>query len=200
MLGLGYSRASAGAVSKNQDKNWGRYDSKTGAGRLQVTHAPSYQISSMERRVVEISQNINPFQSALSLSLSLSTRPGLIKKSIFLISFPIDVWEWVQFPKSKILVFCECSEVGLIGKLDLQKGRVFGLNNQSSDRHRDITTQNTTFITRNWASTNWDSTVQPTANINLNGFLLLNESSLSSVNLLEQLFRNSCPLISAWYL
>ena len=149
MLGLGYSRASAGAVSKNQDKNWGRYDSKTGAGRLQVTHAPSYQISSMERRVVEISQNINPFQSALSLSLSLSTRPGLIKKSIFLISFPIDVWEWVQFPKSKILVFCECSEVGLIGKLDLQKGRVFGLNNQSSDRHRDITTQNTTFITRN---------------------------------------------------
>ena len=105
------------------------------------------RIRSPAWRGEEISQNINPFKSALS------TRPGLIKKSIFLISFPIDVWEWVQFPKSKILVFCECSEVGLIGKLDLQKGRVFGLNNQSSDRHRDITTQNTTFITRNSGET-----------------------------------------------
>ena len=42
MLGLG--------SSKNQDKKEGRYDSKTGAEPLQVTHAPSYQISSMERR------------------------------------------------------------------------------------------------------------------------------------------------------
>ena len=89
------------------------------------------------------------FKGEKAFKSALSTQPGLIKKSIFLISFPIDVWEWVQFPKSKILVFCECSEVGLIGKLDLQKGRVFGLNNQSSDRHRDRTTQNTTFITRN---------------------------------------------------
>ena len=112
------------------------------------------RIRSPAWRGEEISQNINPFKSALS------TRPGLIKKSIFLISFPIDVWEWVQFPKSKILVFCECSEVGLIGKLDLQKGRVFGLNNQSSDRHRDITTQNTTFITRKEKLG-----VQPTANM-----------------------------------
>ena len=31
-----------------------------------------------------------------------------------------------SFPKSKNLVFCECSEVGLIGKLDVQKGGVFG--------------------------------------------------------------------------
>ena len=46
-----------------------------------------------------------------------------------------------SFPKSKNLVFCECSEVGLIGKLDVQKGGVFGLNNQSSDRHKYITTQ-----------------------------------------------------------
>ena len=37
-------------------------------------------------------------------------------------------------------VFCKSSEVGLIGKLDVQKGRVFGLNNQSSDRHTNITT------------------------------------------------------------
>ena len=160
-------------LSKNQDKNWGRYDSKTGAARLQVTHAPSYQISNMERRGEEISQNINPFKSALS------TRPGLIKKSIFLISFPIDVWEWVQFPKSKILVFCECSEVGLIGKLDLQKGRVFGLNNQSSDRHRDITTQNTTFITRNSGETR--SPTNYCRYINQNWFFLSPERIFSEL-------------------
>ena len=45
------------------------------------------RIRSPTWRGEEISQNINPFKSALS------TRPGLIKKSIFLISFPIDVWE-----------------------------------------------------------------------------------------------------------
>ena len=68
--GLGETKLKLGLESKNQDKNSGRYDSKTGAARLQVTHAPSYQISSLERRErerEEISQNINPFKSALSL-------------------------------------------------------------------------------------------------------------------------------------
>ena len=61
--------------SKKPDKKDGRYDSKTGAAGLQVT--PN----------TEISQNLNRFNSPLS------PRPELIKKSIFLISFPIDVWE-----------------------------------------------------------------------------------------------------------
>lgn len=62
-------------------------------------------------------------------------------------SFPFDQFgnEFRDFGENEMFpVFCKSSEVGLIGKLDVQKGRVFGLNNQSSDRHTNITTTHNT--------------------------------------------------------